>query len=264
VSRFERAVYRWFVAALTRGELRGALDLLLTLGGEETVDPFPVEVLDRFGKLVGADVVGYCETPVHEGFGGYELVTRPAPSWLYDELRDWGRQDPTHAFYRHACAEPVAISDLLTWREFSQLEVYQRICRPNDVADSIRLYLPTSGAVARFFFFDRKRRGYGRRERDLLTTLRPHLAQRRDWWGERRRPMAAARLSGRERQVMELVATGASNATVATRLQLSPHTVRKHLENIYERLGVHTRTEALAALYSDLRDSPAADGGERR
>ena len=56
------------------------------------------------------------------------------------------------------------------------------------------------------------------------------------------------RLSAREREVLELVAKGSSNAEIAERLCLSVGTVRKHLDNVYAKLGVHTRTAAAAFL----------------
>jgi DNA-binding CsgD family transcriptional regulator len=57
---------------------------------------------------------------------------------------------------------------------------------------------------------------------------------------------AEPRLTPRERQILELVADGLTNAQIAERLWLSPGTVRRHLENVYEKLGVHTRTAAAA------------------
>jgi DNA-binding CsgD family transcriptional regulator len=57
-----------------------------------------------------------------------------------------------------------------------------------------------------------------------------------------------ASLTPREREIVDLVAQGCSNAQVAAALWIAPSTVRKHLENIYGKLGVHTRTAAVAAL----------------
>jgi DNA-binding CsgD family transcriptional regulator len=62
---------------------------------------------------------------------------------------------------------------------------------------------------------------------------------------------AAAALSSREREVLALVAEGLRNAEIAETLWVSPATVRKHLENIYEKLDVHTRTAAVARAHAE-------------
>jgi DNA-binding CsgD family transcriptional regulator len=52
-------------------------------------------------------------------------------------------------------------------------------------------------------------------------------------------------LTAREREVVSWVARGKTNAEIAQLLWLAPSTVRKHLENIYAKLGVNTRTAAV-------------------
>jgi DNA-binding NarL/FixJ family response regulator len=52
-------------------------------------------------------------------------------------------------------------------------------------------------------------------------------------------------LSGREREVVGLIATGATNREIAQRLFLSPHTVKEHTSAIYRKLGVRNRAEAV-------------------
>ena len=69
-------------------------------------------------------------------------------------------------------------------------------------------------------------------------------------------PGAMERLTRREHEVVELVAEGRSNAEVARQLWISPLTVRKHLENAYAKLGVHSRTAASAAVYRPERAAP--------
>jgi DNA-binding CsgD family transcriptional regulator len=53
-------------------------------------------------------------------------------------------------------------------------------------------------------------------------------------------------LTAREREVLTLVARGMTNAEIARLLWLAPSTVAKHLENVYSKLGVKTRTAAVA------------------
>jgi DNA-binding CsgD family transcriptional regulator len=51
-------------------------------------------------------------------------------------------------------------------------------------------------------------------------------------------------LTPREREVLELVAQGASNKRIAYELGMTRHTVKFHLRGIFRRLGVTNRTEA--------------------
>jgi DNA-binding CsgD family transcriptional regulator len=51
-------------------------------------------------------------------------------------------------------------------------------------------------------------------------------------------------LSGRERAVLALVAAGESNRAIAARLSISEHTVARHVSNIFNKLGVSSRTAA--------------------
>ena len=55
-------------------------------------------------------------------------------------------------------------------------------------------------------------------------------------------------LTARELEVLALVADGLTNAEIARRLWVSQSTVAKHLEQAYPKLGVHSRTAAVARL----------------
>ena len=59
-------------------------------------------------------------------------------------------------------------------------------------------------------------------------------------------------LTGRELQIVAWVARGKTNAQIAELLWISPTTVRKHLENVYTKLGVRTRTAAAARFLGTL------------
>jgi DNA-binding CsgD family transcriptional regulator len=57
--------------------------------------------------------------------------------------------------------------------------------------------------------------------------------------------LEALRLTRREAEVLHWVAEGKTNEEIGMLLGLSPRTVSKHLEHIYDKLGVRTRTEAV-------------------
>ena len=59
-----------------------------------------------------------------------------------------------------------------------------------------------------------------------------------------RNDRAAEGLTGRELEILLLVASGASNARIATRLWVTEQTVKFHLSNVYRKLGVRNRTQA--------------------
>jgi DNA-binding NarL/FixJ family response regulator len=54
-----------------------------------------------------------------------------------------------------------------------------------------------------------------------------------------------AHLTDRELEVLHQLAQGASNKEVATQLHISPDTVRNHIRSIFDKLHVHSRTEAV-------------------
>lgn len=71
--------------------------------------------------------------------------------------------------------------------------------------------------------------------------------------GSRRRPRAP---SAREREVLALLAAGATDNQIAARLGVSPATVQTHVRNAKAKLGARTRAQAVArAIALDLIDS---------
>jgi DNA-binding NarL/FixJ family response regulator len=69
-------------------------------------------------------------------------------------------------------------------------------------------------------------------------------------------PAAFPELTGREREILDMVARGHSNADITAELVLAPKTVRNHVSNIFAKLQVRDRSEAI------VRAREAGMGGE--
>jgi NarL family two-component system response regulator LiaR len=82
------------------------------------------------------------------------------------------------------------------------------------------------------------------------TALAPRIASKMVDWLSRRQLYRSAEmqegLTEREVEILQVVAQGKSNKEVGELLHISPHTVQVHLRNIYGKLGVNSRTEAVA------------------
>jgi pimeloyl-ACP methyl ester carboxylesterase/DNA-binding CsgD family transcriptional regulator len=70
----------------------------------------------------------------------------------------------------------------------------------------------------------------------------------------------AAALTAREREILDLVAAGLTNKAISQRLVLSVRTVERHTLNIYGKLGVRSRAEAVAVLLRPREDSRGVRG----
>ena len=90
---------------------------------------------------------------------------------------------------------------------------------------------------------------FSERDRAVLTLLAPHLGQAYLEVERRRRPVP--RLTPRQDDLLRLLAAGHTNAQIARRLGISEATVRTHLENIYARLQVSSRTAAVTRAFPD-------------
>jgi DNA-binding CsgD family transcriptional regulator len=112
----------------------------------------------------------------------------------------------------------------------------------------ITVPLPPRGPVDyRVMLWREGGRDFSDRDVALLQLLRPHLVLLHDAVLRRSRP--ASRLTPRQLQLLRLVAAGHTNLQIANRLSVSQGTVRRHLENIYERLDVNSRTAAVTTAF---------------
>jgi DNA-binding CsgD family transcriptional regulator len=231
------------MARLSGSDYRAALDLLREAGAVDGTDPFPEHVLAGLRRLIPCDVVAYHEGPVSQPAVAYAGEPR---GQVTQAIRDAHKR-----LVAQDVLTPVEgarkYSDYLSQRQFHRLAFYHEVARPLGVENMIRLWIEPSGTQNSRLEFDRPDWGFRERDRTVLDLLLPHLRQLRRNAVARRRPLSQADgLTPREREVLALVAEGRTNTEVALVLWISPGTVRKHLENAYEKLGVHTRTGAVS------------------
>jgi DNA-binding NarL/FixJ family response regulator len=81
--------------------------------------------------------------------------------------------------------------------------------------------------------------GEGAVPRSMLLELARRMASK-----DRAADSPLSRLSPRERQVLALLSRGWDNARIGRDLFISQHTVRTHIQNILEKLGMHSKLEA--------------------
>ncbi len=158
------------------------------------------------------------------------------------------------------CAGPVRTGDhstLLHHAETSRTRAFANgpfgsLYAAAGIRDEILVPMtPLAGTDRRLLLWrDEGKPDFSEREKAMLALVRPHLAElhtRRD-----RELRGQPNLTPRQWEVLRQVATGASNSQIARTLGLSDATVRKHLENVFLRLDVQSRTEALARVHAFL------------
>jgi DNA-binding CsgD family transcriptional regulator len=177
-----------------------------------------------------------------------------------------GAQDEfTQLFWREfweddGCAGPLMTGDystLLHHAEVSRTRAYANSPLGSafgalGVKDEILVPMTPLGGLDRrlLLFREEGTPDFSEREKAMLALARPHVAElhaRRD-----RELRGEPNLTPRQWEVLRQVATGASNTQIARALGLSEATVRKHLENVFLRLGVQSRTEAVARVLAFL------------
>jgi DNA-binding NarL/FixJ family response regulator len=134
--------------------------------------------------------------------------------------------------------------------------MYTDYYRPYGIEHLLALVLPAGpgptpgpGQTLRLVLFRGPGPEFSERDRALLALLRPHLHQA--YLDAERRRRGAPPLTPRHWELLRLVAAGHTNAQIAWRLGVSEGTVRIHLQNIYARLQVSSRTAAVTKAFPD-------------
>jgi DNA-binding CsgD family transcriptional regulator len=157
-----------------------------------------------------------------------------------------------HPLVRYHSTHPgggaARISDLPTGHPFPESALYNEYYRRIGIDHVVALPLMVDRHLLVSFVLNRKQRDFSNRERAFLNLVRePLSALYRNLVARNRASGGFANLpiTVRERDVLSWLAAGKTDREISAILGMSPRTVQKHLQHIYEKLGVETRIAAV-------------------
>ena len=238
---------------VTEKDLRQILDVVSPHAQQTDGPELPDGVLRGLGELIPCLGVVFNVIDVQARTGiAYQDVGYD-PAWC-------ARVQDDELFSRLAAEEgPQDRAEVYMWQDYYSRIAFARTLwaahlwsGPADIRYQLGVRLPPHAHLERrlVLFRTTEQGPFSERDRLLLTLLRPHLTQIRDRVEAQRRVIPA--LTPRQWAAIRLVSTGATNRQIARQLGVTENTVRKHLENIYARLGVVSRTQAVTAVAPHL------------
>jgi DNA-binding CsgD family transcriptional regulator len=234
---------------LARRDYEAVLSFLEEAQALEEPAPFTPHLLDRLASLAHCELATFFEyVPGTNVITVYVPCSKEDPEWRGDDHPGWSSCTRTVELRRWKARStgPVVLADVFP-RHLRVEPDFNLNYTEHGVADEISVSLDRDRDrrwTAELAVF--RKRDFGERERLILQLLQPHVAALYRAATLRRRVGAAgdaARLlTPRERAVMAHVSNGLTNTEIARLLVIEPSTVRKHLEHVFEKLGVGGRT----------------------
>ena len=178
-------------------------------------------------------------------------------------------------YWSSACSYPdrsgdtaavFRVSDLMSRRALHDSPLYVEMGRPGGIEHELMVCLDAGAPqrTVRLLFNRGPGSDFSERDVAVLTLLRPHLQAA--YLAAERHRRGLLPLTRRQQEILQYVAAGCTNRQIARQLGLSETTVRKHLENIFARLEVTSRTAAVVRFnvsqrVVEVRDAQLAPAG---
>ena len=240
-------------------DLRRLLGIAAGHPGDLPAEGLPLSLLSELTALIRCDSASFFTLDSRTRTGS-TLQNIPAEDDEDDDQPFWA-----HYWDSRPCCYPdrsgdlrsvTRVSDFYSDRQWHETGMYREYFRPAGIERELMMCLPAGpgsvggpGRSARLIFFRGAGPDFGERDRGLLALLRPHLHEA--YRAAELRRLGQPELTHRQRELLQLVAEGYTNAQVGRRLGVSEGTVRRHLENIYARLQVSSRTAAVTRAFPD-------------
>ena len=248
---------------LTRIDFVNALQLLARIEAQaENVNSFVRAVVPELGDYVASELTTLSVCDLFTGHS--QVVCLSGVRLGAEEIKCFDRHFFEHPLVRHHGIEGGSqtrrISGLVSRHEFQRSALYDNDYRRIRLEYVMAMPLFNDQRTLVSVVLNRHGLDFSERDRERLELVRPHLAF---LYRHARKgvatpsgdsalpsPMQASVVSPpgltlREGEVMSWLACGKTDAEIAALLSISPRTVQKHLEHIYVKLGVETRTAAV-------------------
>jgi len=240
-------------------DLKACLDTVHAVGeGTASLATFLRGGVSCLPRLIGSDLthVSVCDL----GSGRREVVSDIPGAIPARDIETFNRHFSVNPLVVEHGHNPRArtrrISDLLPERDFRNSPLYDEYYRSVGIDYVMALPIHVQGNALVSFVFNRRDRDFSDRDRDCAEAIRPHLGDlyrmtralddaRAAWGVPSALTPAAAPLTPREEEVLRWLAGGKTDKDIGAILAISPRTVHKHLQRIYEKLGVENRTAAV-------------------
>ncbi|GAA0457187.1 response regulator transcription factor [Streptomyces stramineus] len=197
-----------------------------------------------FARMQVPRRLGQAEGWAPESLDGVDALVR----------RRVGQQHPLVGYLADGHRSPVSMNQLCDlWRH---LECSSEARRDYGTNQQLGLPLPSDGGALRAVSLGRKGSDFSARELAFATRIQPLLISADSHVRELRRlralstglvlPTEGHGLTPREQTVLGLLAEGLTADVIGRRLTISPHTVNRHLEKIYRKLGTNNRVSTVS------------------
>ena len=248
-------------APLTRSDLHACLELLHGIG-EASADGegFARRGLSALTRLVASELttLSICDLGA-----GHRSIVADAPGAISkQEIEAFDRHFHEHPLVREHGRNPRAvtqrISDVVPPARFRRSALFNEYYRPIGIDHTMAVPIHVDDALLVAFVFNRSGLDFSARDRACAEAVRPHLGHlfrlsraldraRASQWAPSPAPATPGNppLTAREHEVLKWLTGGKTDRDIADILGISRRTVHKHLQRIYEKLGVETRTAAV-------------------
>ena len=245
---------------ISEQDMRTLLAIVSDDRGDLPPDGLPLSMLVEMKDQIGCDEVSlHGEDPYRQQLWFNQRVQPDRRVEGYDQVywqHFWDSDACTYAYRTGDLRRVTKISDFYSARQRHNTAMYCDYARPMGIEHHLKLCLPAGpaatarpGRLVKLMFYRASGSDFSERDRALLALLRPHLHQ--VYLDAERRRSATPRLTPRQWELLRLVAAGHTNAQIGRRLGVTEKTVGKHLENIYNRLQVSSRTAAVTQAFGD-------------